>query len=263
MDTEKYSSEIFLNAALPLLKVLAQSHPKVKKAFGGKNGIIQVSAGKTADGLGGRGTHFVVSDGALTVAKGLNPKPDVELAFKDLASLNAFFSGKSKKMPKISGLFGSFGLVVATFTGLLTMASFLGAKEAPQKSDEQKLLVKMLFFLLSSGISGLNKAGHPDVAKWAASSPDRVYAWTVDNEPELAAYIRVKAGNTKACRGTYERSKPFFTMRFDSPKSALGILLETDEMIESTAMGRLVMLGAPEFGAALGEHMKLVGKLAK
>jgi hypothetical protein len=101
------------------------------------------------------------------------------------------------------------------------------------------------------------------VAKWAAASPDRVYALAVLGEPELSAYVRVKAGNTKAVRGLYERSKPFFTLAFDSPASALGILLDKDEMLAATAAGRIVMQGAPEYGAMLGEFLLLVGSLAK
>lgn len=260
MDDAKYSSVIFLNAALPLLKVLADCHPGVAKAFSGKRGVVQVSAGAGETRIG---THFVVEGGKLAAARGLHPGPDVELSFRDVGALNAFFSGKSKRLPKVSGLFSSFGLTAATFKGLLTMASFLGAKMPPKAEADRKLLVRMLFYMLSSGISQLNKAGHPEVSKWAARSPDRVYAWSVRGDPEMSAYLRVKAGNSKACRGVYSRSKPFFTMMFDSPESALGILLETDDMIESTARGRLTMMGAPEFGAALGEHMKLVGKYAK
>ena len=143
------------------------------------------------------------------------------------------------------------------------MAKLLGASDIPEKEEDRQLLVKLYFYLLSSGISQLNKSGHPEVSKWAKSSPDRVYAWAVDGCPELSAYIRVKNGNTKACRGQYTRSKPFFTMRFDSTTSALGILLSKDEMLKSTAEGKLIMEGAPEFGAQLGEYMLLVGSYAK
>ena len=78
-------------------------------------------------------------------------------------------------------------------------------------------------------------------------------------KPELYAYIRVKAGNSKSARGEYTRSKPFFTMRFDSVDSALGILMQKDNMLESTAKGKLIMEGGPEYGAQLGEFMMLVG----
>ena len=100
------------------------------------------------------------------------------------------------------------------------MSAALGATEPPAAEAERELVVKLYFYLLSSGISQLNKAGHPDVARWVAASPDRVYAWSVEGKPELSAYLRLKAGNSRAARGVYERSKPFFTMSFDSTESA-------------------------------------------
>ena len=56
---------------------------------------------------------------------------------------------------------------------------------------------------------------------------------------------------------------PFFTMRFDSLPSALGILLSTDDMLESTKRGKLIMDGAPEFGAQIGEYMLTVAAYAQ
>ncbi len=265
-DRAVYASRIFLNAALPLLKVLVQEKPKLARAFSGKNGVVQVSA---LDDNGGAaearkvGTHFVVTDGELSVVCGLNDAPTIELEFGSIAALNAFFSGASKRLPRIKGALRAPGLLLATFRALLVMAAALGAKEPPADPGERALLVKLFFYLLSSGISQLNKAGHPAVAKWMSSSPDRVFAWSVQGRPDLSAYIRVKAGHSRAARGTYERSKPFFTMSFDTPESALGILLERDDMLVATAEGRLNMLGAPEYGAMLGEYMLLVGSLAK
>jgi hypothetical protein len=288
-DDAIYATRIFLNAALPLLKPIVEAKSGLAKSFKGKSGVVQVSAllgpheaeyealfGETAPakaapakagpakaGPAKAGTHFLVEDGVLTVAKGLHASPNVELEFPSLEALNGFFSGKSKKLPKMKGAFASPGLFVATMKALLSMASALGAKSAPAEEGERDLLVKLYFYLLSSGISQLNKAGHPAVAKWAKTSPDRVYAWAVEGKPELSAYVRVKAGNTRAARGVYERSKPFFTMSFDSSASALGILLGTDDMIESTATSKICMLGAPEFGAMLGDLMQLVANFAK
>jgi hypothetical protein len=286
-DDAIYASRIFLNAALPLLKPIVEGKPELTKAFAGRTGVLQVSAFLGAheaeyaalfgppsndassgapDAAAGRaktGTHFQIEDGRLKVAKGLHASPNVELEFPSLEALNGFFSGKSKKLPKIKGALRSPGLLVAALRALLSMAAALGSKEAPASPDDRELLVKLYFYLLSSGISQLNKAGHPAVAKWAATSPDRVYAWSVEGKPELSAYVRVKAGNTRAARGSYERSKPFFTMSFDSVESALGILLETDDMIEATTASRIRMKGAPEYGAMLGELMQLVGSYAK
>ncbi len=266
-DDELYASRIFLNAALPLLKVIAADKDGVRKGFAGKSGTVQVSAltGSAGDGEGPEkiGTHFFVEDGALRFAKGLHGSPDIELEFPTVAGLNGFFSGKSKKLPRIKGGLRRPALLVATFKALLSMAAALGAKEPPASEADRDLVVKMYFYLLSSGISQLNKAGHRAVSRWVASSPDRVYAWTVEGKPELSAYLRVKAGNSRAARGVYERSKPFFTMSFDSTESALGILLSIDDMVEATKAGRIIMKGAPEFGAAIGEYMLLVGGYAK
>jgi hypothetical protein len=266
-DDVIFASRIFLNSVLPLVKVMVEAKPALAKGFAGRRGIVQVSAllGKRAEAGGPAkvGTHFVVENGAMTVVKGLAESSTVELEFPSLDALNGFFSGKSKKLPRIKGLLKAPGLLVATFRALLAMASALGAAEPPAKSAERELLVKLYFYLLSSGISQLNKAGHPAVSKWAASSPDRVYAWAVRGKEELSAYLRVKAGNTRSAHGVYERSQPFFTLCFDSPESALGTLLGKDDMIGATSSGKLIMLGAPEFGAMLGEFMLLVGSYAK
>ncbi|HAH97429.1 MAG TPA: hypothetical protein DHD79_06170 [Firmicutes bacterium] len=255
---EIYSAKIFFNAVLPLFKEIALS-TGLKRSFAGKNGVIQVSA--IADD-GKWGTHFLLSNGAMTVQLGTHPSPTVDLEFKTLRSFNDFFKGTSKILPKIKGI-SHLGLLVPTFRTLLKMAALLGAKGAPANPQERILLVRLYFYLLSSGISQLNKCGHPEVSSWAKTSPDRVYAWSVDNYPELAAFIRVKAGKTKSSRGLYQRSKPFFTMRFDTPESALGILLQKDDMLASTTAKKLIMEGAPEFGAQIGNYMMLVGSYAK
>lgn len=254
-----YANKIFLNAVLPLVKVIIQSDEKLIKKFKGKNAIVQISA-KNPEGK--VGTHYLIENGEFTVVKGAVDNPTIELEFASIPDLNNFFAGKSKKLPKIKG-WKNLSLLISTLQVLMLMAKLLGADKSPTDEAEKELLVKLYFYLLSSGISQLNKAGHPAVSKWVKKSPDRVYAWAVNGKPELSAYIRVKAGNSKSSRGIYKRSKPFFTMRFDSVDSALGILLEIDDMIESTVKEKLIMEGAPEYGAQIGEYMLLVGSYAK
>ena len=52
-------------------------------------------------------------------------------------------------------------------------------------------------------------------------------------------------------------------MKFDSTESALGILLDKDDLLESTMNENLILVGAPEFGAQIGEFMLMVGNYAK
>ncbi|MEA4812309.1 MAG: hypothetical protein VB108_07040 [Anaerolineaceae bacterium] len=253
-ESARYSAKIFLNAVIPLWKEIVQ-RSDLEQKFAGKNGIIQIS---TMTDEGKWATHFILEEGRITTKLGeAESKPDLELAFKNVDDFNGFFKGTSKKLPKINGLF-KLGLLVPTMQGLLKMASTLGAKTAPAKKEDRELLTRMMLYLLSAGISTLNKQGHPMVSAWAKKSPDRVYAWAVNGYEDLGAYIRVKAGNSKAARGIYTRSKPFFTMRFDDVESALGILQQTADLLDLTAKKKLIMEGAPEFGAKIGDLMMLV-----
>ena len=259
-----YSNKIFLNAALPLVKVIATDVPSLAKKFEHAHAVIQVSCLNPEVPEGKVGMHFVVNSGEWLVHTCLTKDPHIELEFKSVEALNGFFKGNITlgAIPKIHGI-KKDGTLVAFVQVLLKMASLLGADKAPEDEETQKLMVKCFFYLLSSGISQLNKMGHPEIHDWALKSPDRVYAFAVNDHPEVAAYIRVKAGKTRAGRGEYKRAMPFFTLRFDSFKSALGTLLGTDDMLESTKSGKLIMDGAPEFGAQLGGFLLMVGDLAK
>lgn len=256
---ELYSCNLFLNSVLPLVKVIVEADENLSKSFKGKNACVQISALNSGEKLG---THFVIEEGKWSVVKGTTEKPDLELEFKTIQEFNNFFKGKSKKLPRIRGI-GKLGLFIGILKSLLKMSKLLGAQEPPSDTETKELLVKLYFYLLTSGISQLNKLEHTEISKWVKKSPDRVYSYRVLGYPELSAYLRVKAGKSKASRGEYRRAKPFFTMCFDSIDSALGILMEKDSIIEATINGRLIMEGAPEFGAQIGEFMKIVGGYAK
>jgi hypothetical protein len=261
-ENDIYANRIFLNAALPLVKVLAAEVPALTKAYAGKNGIIQISAVEDPEGPKLVGTHFLVEDGALTVKLGpCEKKPDVELRFSSIPKLNAFFKNDLTALPKISGFFSP--LFMPALKTLLKLSALLGAKKPPANEADKALLVKLYFFLLANGISQLNKAGEPLVHKWAAVSPDRVYAFRVIGRDEIAAYIRVKAGKTKASRGRYTRAMPFFCLAFRDLDAALGTLLQIDDLFEASCNGKIVMEGAPEFGSTLGDFMLTVAALAK
>ena len=259
-----YSNKIFLNAALPLVKVIANDDPKLKKKFEKAHAVIQVSCLDPEVEGGKRGMHFVVNSGEWLVHTCLTEDPHIELQFKSVENLNDFFKGKITPagIPKIKGL-KKADVLISFVMVLLKMANLLGATEAPKDEATKELLVKCYFYLLSSGISQLNKLGHPEIKDWTTKSPDRVYAFAVDGYPQIGAYLRIKAGKSRAGRGEYKRAMPFFTLRFNNLDSALGILMSTDDMLEATKAGRLIMDGGPEFGAQLGGFMLEIGALAK
>ena len=259
-----YSNKIFLNAALPLVKVIANDDPKLRKKFEKAHAVIQVSCLDPEVEGGKRGMHFVVNSGEWLVHTCLTEDPHIELQFKSVENLNDFFKGNITPagIPKIKGL-KKADVLISFVMVLLKMANLLGATEAPKDEATKELLVKCYFYLLSSGISQLNKLGHPGIKDWTTKSPDRVYAFAVDGYPQIGAYLRIKAGKSRAGRGEYKRAMPFFTLRFNNLDSALGILMSTDDMLEATKAGRLIMDGGPEFGAQLGGFMLEIGDLAK
>ena len=264
--TEFLTNKIFMDAALPLLKVIANDCPDIKKKFRAVHCVYQVSA-LDPDAPGGKyATHFQVNcDEWVVHASKIEPKPMVELEFQSVEAMNAFFKGKigPKTLPKMKGVLKHPEFFVPFLMALLKMANLLGMAEPPEDEETKRLMVKCYFYLLTSGISSLNKNGHEGIHDWTAKSPDRVFAFAVDNEPTVSAYIRVKAGKSKAGRGTYKRALPFFTMRFDSLDSALGILMGTADMLEYTRQSKLIMDGAPEYGSQLGGFMMEVGDMAK
>lgn len=260
-----YSNKIFLNAALPLVKVIANDVPSLKKKFENVEAtIIQVSCMDPECAEGKQGMHFIVNKGEWLIHTCLNPDPDIELTFKSMEALNDFFKGNITPagIPKIKGM-KKAGILVSFVMVLLKMANLLGATEPPKDEETKELLVKCYFYLLSSGISQLNKMGHTEIRDWTTKSPDRVYAFAVDGYPQVSAYLRIKAGKSRAGRGEYKRAMPFFTLRFNNLDSALGILMSIDDMLEATKAGRLIMDGAPEFGAQIGAFMLEIGALAK
>lgn len=262
-ENDVLASRIFLYSALPLLKVITESEPKYGNKFKGKNFVFQVSALYDEAEGGKLATHFVVEDGKWTVVVGkVHESPDVEFEFPNLRNFSIFFSGKGMPLPKIKGML-KLGILVPVLMTLLRMAGLLQAKDAPQKEEDQVMLVKLYFYLLPNGISQLNKMNVEMVKNFTKTSPDRAYAFAVTGYPELQSWLRIKAGNSKAGRGEYPRCKPFLTMRFDSPMHALDILMSKGDMMDYMRKKWLIVEGAPEFGGEFGNLLFKVGYYAQ
>lgn len=255
-----YANQLFFYAVLPVLKTIVEGS-SLKKKWKNKNAVHQVACytlENPNDPKEKEAIHFLIEDGTWSVQRGeYSGTPNSELLFRSREHMNNFFKNKIFPLPK--GLLAHFPFLQA----LLKMSSLLGATKPPKKELDQVLLVQCLFYLLTAGISTLNKLDHPQVKAWTQNSPDRVYLLTLPSYENVCAFIRIKAGKSRSGRGEYKRSLPFFTMSFDSPRSALGILLEIDDMIESTVEGKLVMIGGPEFGAQFGDLMLMIGSLIK
>lgn len=254
-QNELFASTIFLKAALPLTKVILEYRPKMAAKYKGLNGVVQFIA---KDEAGDIGAFLQFTDGVLDVKYGIHEHPDIVFTFKSVKAMNDFFAGKPA-VPSVKGL-TKLKLLIKSVNLLLAL-KIIGRKTPPKKPEDRELMVRLLLYLLPLGISQLNKAGYPDIAKFCQKSPDRTFAWSVTGT-DIASYLRMKAGNSKSGRGRYTRSKPFVEFKFDSIDGALGILLQTTDMMEASLNRVLVIEGSPEYGKEIGSFMNIVGQLA-
>jgi len=131
----------------------------------------------------------------------------------------------------------------------------LGVKVAftPELFADQ-LEVKLTVYMITAALSQYNKGGDPEMERWTARQPDRIYQFSV--EPEgIAAYLRVRAGQTKAGRGVYERRRPFVHMRFHGVDGALAVMNREVDFVDGVSKGFVRIDGSPEYAANLNDFM--------
>jgi hypothetical protein len=242
-------ARIFLRSALPLIKVVLSERPGYGRFLWRARGVVQFAAQDSP-----QGAHVEIGGGALQVVQGLADRPDLRLSFKRLDDLNAFFAG-ALKAPSIAGLRG-LPLLVRLLPFLLKL-KLLMPDAMPRKPDEKALKVKLLLYMVTHALSQLNKGGDPAFSKVVKTSPDRVFQWTVLGGGP-AAYLRMKAGKTKAGRGTYTRRQPFVHMMFPDIDSAFDVLTQKVSTVDAVKQGKLKLEGSLEYSKEIGLHMQRV-----
>ncbi len=256
MATERdlLATRIILKAVLPVSKVVMDLVPSMQKKFEGVTGSFQLAAKHEGEEIG---AAFVVEDGVLDIHQGILENPDIKFTFSKPEALNAFLTG-GIALPKVKGL-GKIGLLMK-FVSLLLSLTILLPNKKPKKPDKMKLKVNMVMYMITTALSQYNKGGDPEMMKWTKSQPDRIYQMSC--EPEgIAAYLRVKAGKTKAGRGYYTRKHPFVHMKFNGAAGALPVFLNDVEFVEGVSKGYVVIEGAPEYGAKMNDFMQRIQAL--
>lgn len=241
-------ARIFLRVALPLIKVVLAERPAYRRYLWKACGVVQFAAGDSQ-----QGAYVELSEGSLQVVQGIHERPDVRLTFKRLEDLCAFFAG-ALKLPSISGLL-KMGRLLRLLPFLLKL-KILMPDAMPTDPAEKALKVRLLLYMVTNALSQLNKGGDPAFSKVVKTSPDRIYQWTVAGGPE--AYLRMKAGKTKAGRGTYTRRKPFVHMMFPDSESAFDVLTQKVSTVDAVKQGKLKLEGSLEYGKEIGLHMQRV-----
>lgn len=259
LTDEQLTSRIVLNAVLPVIKVMLEDDPDMKKAFENVSGRVQFRA---EDADGPVGACLVFDNGALSVEQGIHDAPELVFAFPSLKKMNDMFRGKPvlpQLGPLLRGAFGNFGLLIKTFRVLLGMKLLMPTAK-PKTPEKARLKVKMTLYMVSTALSQMNKAGEPEINVWTAKQPERIYQWSVDGE-DIACYLKVKAGKTKAGRGMYTRRGPFVHMRFSSIENALPVLANEVDTVTAIGKGFVANDGSPEYGGRVGDFMMRIANL--
>jgi len=247
-------AELNIKAVLPVIKVLLKDDPKTATKFKNVNANVVLRA-KHEDGF--VGANLIFADGDLTVEPEPVEKADIIFTFGSVKKMNTFLGG-GVALPSIKG-FSKTKLLISFITTLL-MLKLMMPNVRPKNPHKKFLKVKLALYMVSTALSKLNKAGHKEMNAWTARQPDRIYQLSVDGE-DIAVYLRVKAGKTKAGRGFYTRKRPFVHMKFASVDSALKILLKDVEFVEAVDQHHITIEGSPEYAANINDFMMTVQAL--
>lgn len=254
-DRTLLTTRIILNAILPVMKVVVSDDLKMKKRFEGVTARVQFIAN---DEGGKQGAALVFTDGELAIEQGVGNPADITFSFGSLKKFNDFLCGKTV-IPKISGLLKT-GLLIKVVMLLLAM-KILMPDARPTTPDKKRLKVKMVIYMITTALSQYNKGGDPDMAAWTAKQPDRVYQMSVAGEDDISAYIRIKAGKTKAGRGFYKRRRPFVHIQFTGIDEALPVQLNDVEFVGALAQNLVSVEGSPEYASKLNDFMQRIQAL--
>jgi len=253
-------ARLFLRAALPCVKVMLDDDPAMAKRFKNVNAVVQFVAKNQPRAVG---AFLWFENGDVRVeqgfwdADGLGREPDITFTFGSLEKLCDFFAGKTV-LPSIRGY--NHPALLAKVVQLLLSLKLMLPSANPTDPAKRRLKVKLTVYMITTALSQYNKGGDPDMQRWTAKQPDRIYQFSV--EPEgIAAYLRVRGGKTKAGRGVYQRRRPFVHMRFKGVDGALAVMGKEVEFVEGVGKGMVRIDGSPEYAANLNDYMMRVQSL--
>ncbi|WP_028314982.1 hypothetical protein [Desulfatibacillum aliphaticivorans] len=246
-DRELLAARIYLRAVLPVMKVVLNEDPALKKKFANVTAKVQFVA---KDPAGDVGACLCFDKGEFKVEQGVDSSPDITFSFRTVERMLAMLSGKPA-IPMIKG-FWKIGLLIKVLSLLMSL-KILMPDARPTDPEKKRLKVKLTFYMITTALSQYNKGGDPEMVKWTKMQPERIYQITVDDD--IAAYLRVKAGKSKAGRGVYKRRRPFVHMKFNGVDGAFPIVMNDIGMVDAVKKGFLTIEGSPEYGGNIGDFM--------
>lgn len=248
------AAELYIKAVFPVLKVLLKDDPKTAKSFENTDAKIIMRA-KHEDGFIGANFHF--NNGELLITEEDLETADIVFTFGSVKKMNTFLAG-GIALPAIKG-FTKIKLLTS-FVSMLLMLKLMMPDARPKDEHKKYLKVKLALYMVSTALSKLNKSGDPDMNEWTGRQPDRIYQLSVEGT-DIAVYLRVKAGKTKAGRGIYQRKRPFVHMKFNGIDGALKVLLKDVEFVEAVDNQNIAIEGSPEYAANINDFMMRIQAL--
>ncbi|GAB4337878.1 MAG: hypothetical protein Kow0099_11460 [Candidatus Abyssubacteria bacterium] len=255
-DKEIMTARLFFRAAFPVMKVPLKDDPKLKKLFAKVQAKVQFSATNGTDTIG---CYLTFDNGEFTATEGICENPDITLRFPSVQKMNVMLTGGTA-LPKIKGGLRNFRLLLKVLQLLMSLKLMMPTAR-PKDPHKQYLKVKMSLYMITTALSVFNKLGDSRMREWTEKQPDRIYQFTVepyDEQNGIAAYLRVKAGNTKAGRGVYTRRRPFVHFRFNGVDGAMKVLLKEVEFVEAVEKNCVSVDGSPEYAAQLNDLMAVI-----
>jgi hypothetical protein len=253
------TAKLFFNAAFPVMQIVLDEDPVMNAKFRDVQATVQICA---AEGDTLLACLLVFDNGKLTVVQGQARSPDITLKFNSVAKMNTMFRGGAA-LPAIKG-FLKLGLLIKVFSLLMSLMIMMPSNR-PKDTAKKRLKVKMSLYMITRALSTYNKLGNPEMAEWCRRQPDRIYQFVVDkenkqpgDEPEIACYLRVKAGKSKSGHGVYTRRSPFVLFHFSSVSGALKVLLKDVAFVEGVEKGCVEVIGSPEYAMNLNDFMAVL-----
>ena len=257
-ERELMTAKLFFNAAFPVMQVVLDDNPKMNAKFRNVTATVEICAQEGNELIA---CNLVFDRGKINVNQGPASSPDITLKFSSLLKMNTMFRGGAA-LPSIKG-FSKPGLLLKVF-GLLMSLMLMSPKQRPKDPDRQKLKVKMSLYMITRALSTYNKLGNPEMVEWCRRQPDRIYQFIVDRGdgqsplPEIACYLRVKAGKSKSGHGVYTRRSPFVLFHFCSVAGAMKVLLKEVGFVEGVEQGCVEVVGSPEYAMGINDFMAVL-----
>lgn len=254
MSTERdlLTTRINLRAIFPVMKVILSDDPKMQKRFKDVTATVQFKGIYNGEEIG---ACLVFKNGNLEIEQGISNNPTLTFSFRSIEKMNAMLAGKPA-IPKIKGWL-NIGLLIKIFSLLLSLTIMM-PNNRPKTPEKKRLKIKMVIYMVTTALSQYNKGGDPEMVAWTKKQPDRIYQMSVDSEEDIAAYLRIKAGKSKAGRGFYKRRRPFVHMKFANIDGALAVILKDVEFVEGLEKGYVSIEGSPEYAANMNDFMQRI-----